>query len=283
MRAVAESNFKCTVIPQEPPRAVTWDNAPMRSRSTRATDLALTVTLAVAPCVPAVAAAGAKDAPADAQALAAALRGGVAHVGYGSAAGESVELRWLGTGFLAGKRCTVVTAKHLLQDVPPDRLIVRFENPADPGSALTFHARATGSDPERDLTYLTLAELPGGGDPCAAGALRPLPLAEEIGPRGLAGADVLLLGFPALEGEQPREVPIVRRGSIASAELSWSGKPMLLLDLTGVPGFSGAPVVLSATGQVVGVVFGPGRTQREYDLEWATPITRRDLKHADLE
>ena len=244
----------------------------------RVASLAVSPWLAAAPAV-----AGAKDAPSDAQALVRSLRNGVAHVGYGSEAGERVELRWLGTGFLTGKRCTVVTAKHLLEDVPPERLIVRFEHPAEPGSALTFNARATGSDPERDLAYLTLAELPGGHDPCAAGVLRPLPLADELDPRGVAGADVLVLGFPALEGEQPREVPIVRRGSVASAELSWSGKPMLLLDLTGVPGFSGAPVVLSATGEVIGVVFGPGRTQREYDLEWATPITRRDLKRAGME
>jgi hypothetical protein len=53
---------------------------------------------------------------------------------------------------------------------------------------------------------------------------------------------------------------------------------MLLLDLTGVPGFSGAPVVLRESGEVFGVVFGPGRTQRQYDLEWATPITQQDLK-----
>jgi hypothetical protein len=50
-----------------------------------------------------------------------------------------------------------------------------------------------------------------------------------------------------------------------------------------VPGFSGAPVVLAATGEVIGLVFGPGRTEREYDLEWATPLLRRDLKAADLD
>jgi hypothetical protein len=242
--------------------------------------VALVVSLPLAVGLPA---ATGKDRPVGVQELVRSLRGGVAHVGYGSAAGERVELRWLGTGFLAGKRCTVVTAKHLLEDVPPERLIVRFEHPEVPGTALTFNARATDSDPELDLAYLTLAELPGGRDACAAGVLRPLAVAAALDLPGLAAAEVLVLGFPALEGEQPREVPIVRRGSVASAELSWSGVPMLLLDLTGVPGFSGAPVVLPATGEVIGVVFGPGRTQREYDLEWATPITRRELKRADLD
>ena len=211
------------------------------------------------------------------------LRRGVAHVGYGSGAGENVELRWLGTGFLTGQRCTVVTAKHLLSDVPPERLIVRFEHPQQPGTALTFNARLAGSDADRDVAYLSLAELPGGRDPCSSGPLHGLAIAAELAPRELLGAEVLVLGFPALEGEQPRELPIVRRGFVASAELSWGGKPMLLLDLTGVPGFSGAPVVLAATGEVIGLVFGPGRTEREYDLEWATPLLRRDLKAADLD
>jgi len=223
---------------------------------------------------------GAKGGSAD---LLDTLRKGVAHVGYGSGAGDRVELRWLGTGFLAGQRCTVVTAKHLLSDVPPERLIVRFEHPQQPGTSLTFNARVSGNDPQRDVAYLSLAELPGERDPCSSGLLHALPLAADVAPRELLGTEVLVLGFPALEGEQPRELPIVRRGFVASAELSWGGKPMLLLDLTGVPGFSGAPVVLPGTGEVIGLVFGPGRTEREYDLEWATPLLRRDLKAADLD
>jgi hypothetical protein len=206
------------------------------------------------------------------------LRNGLAHVGFTSADEGAVQLRWLGTGFLVDKRCTVVTAKHILQDLPGERLIVRFEHPGKLGRSLTFNARLSSTDPERDLAYLSLAELPGGGNACSASGLSPLAVVREIDPVTLTSAEVLILGFPVLEGEQPREIPIVRRGSVASAELSWAGMPMLLLDLTGVPGFSGAPVVLSQSGEVIGVVFGPGRTQRQYDLEWATPLTLQDLK-----
>ena len=93
----------------------------------------------------------------------------------------------------------------------------------------------------------------------------------------LAGEPIFIAGFPAIEGEEPRDVPVIRRGSIASGEFLWSERAMLLLDLTGIPGFSGAPVVLESTGEVVGVVFGTGRTPREYGTTWATPLVRGDL------
>ena len=50
--------------------------------------------------------------------------------------------------------------------------------------------------------------------------------------------------------------------------------------MTGVPGFSGSPVILADTGEVIGIVFGPGRTDRRFDLEWATPVTREDLERS---
>ncbi len=55
---------------------------------------------------------------------------------------------------------------------------------------------------------------------------------------------------------------------------------MLLLDLMGVPGFSGSPVVLIDTGEVIGVVFGPGPTQRGFGFEWATPLLPSDYEEA---
>ena len=55
---------------------------------------------------------------------------------------------------------------------------------------------------------------------------------------------------------------------------------MLLLDLTGTPGFSGGPVILQRTGEVVGVVYGPGPTSRQFDFEWATFVTPADYESA---
>ena len=55
---------------------------------------------------------------------------------------------------------------------------------------------------------------------------------------------------------------------------------MILLDLLGVPGFSGSPVILENTGEVIGIIYGPGPTERIFGFEWATPITQEDYLSA---
>jgi S1-C subfamily serine protease len=185
----------------------------------------------------------------------------------------------LGTGFLVDRKCVVATAKHILQDVNRDNLVVRLRNPSNRERVLTLPVTPLFEDPSKDLAFLRVAALPGSGR-CPLAEVRPIALAASPDRDRLTGAPVLLAGFPVLEGEQPRDVAILRHGYVASAELEWEGRSMLLLDLTGVPGFSGAPVVQRSTGEVIGVVFGPGRTQRQYDLNWATPISRDDYRRA---
>lgn len=55
---------------------------------------------------------------------------------------------------------------------------------------------------------------------------------------------------------------------------------MILLDLFGVPGFSGSPVILESTGEVIGIIYGPGPTERSFGFEWATPITQEEYLSA---
>jgi cellulose biosynthesis protein BcsQ len=68
---------------------------------------------------------------------------------------------------------------------------------------------------------------------------------------------------------------------LAYTEIVWrkEGK-MLLFDLVGVPGFSGSPVVLFDTREVIGVVYGPGPTACGFGFEWATPIIYSDYEKA---
>ena len=207
----------------------------------------------------------------------AAVRGGLAQVGLGIPTGGAVAIRWLGTGFVVDKRCTIATAKHILQDADRDLLLVRVQHLHDPGNGVP--ARVLAEDPTKDIAFLRIAGMPG-DKTCFSSRLKPLGLAAEFDRESLTVRTVLVAGYPVLEGQTPRGIPILRQGIVSSSELEWNRNPMLLLDLAGIPGFSGAPVILKETGSVIGVIHGPGRTDRRFDLEWATPITRKDYKEA---
>ncbi len=141
-------------------------------------------------------------------------------------------------------------------------------------------ARVIHTPQDADLAFLKFGPETGQKRFCAGLDARPLVVHSGGTRERLTGEPVWVLGYPALEGAPPRDVPIVRRGIVASAELDWRGQPMLLLDLTGMPGFSGGPVILEKTGEAIGVVYGPGRTERVFDVEWATPLSAADYDDA---
>ena len=205
------------------------------------------------------------------------LRSGVAHLGQAGFEGDQGAIQWLGTAFLVDDRCTVVTAKHAVEGIPDGRLILRFLAADD--RVFTHPARVIHT-PDVDLAFLKFGPETNPKRFCAGLVARPLAIHAGEERARLTGRPVWVLGYPALEGAPPRDIPIVRRGLVASAELDWQGAPMLLLDLTGMPGFSGGPVILEDTGEVIGVVYGPGRTQRVFDLEWATPLSADDYDRA---
>jgi hypothetical protein len=205
------------------------------------------------------------------------IRDGLVHVGQAAGESGSTLDHWLGSGFLVDGSCTVATAKHLFDLADPRRILVRYQTPKDRATVQTVVAVLIGESADRDLAYLRLTTPDGG--PCA-NELRPLPLSPRFDARTLAGESVLIAGFPRL-GPYDVDIPVVRRGIVASAEgTDDAKKPMLLLDLTGVSGFSGSPVVLERTGEVIGVVYGPGLIERFADFEIATPIDRTNLDAA---
>ena len=207
-----------------------------------------------------------------------AQRQALVQVGEGLPTGERIALQWRGSGFLVDARCTVVTARHVVEDAQAERLMVGLPVAGEPGRTRTYPARPIHLHDSLDLAFLRITGIPG-EDGCASAGLPQLSLAEGIG-ADLAGEEVVLAGFPMLEGNVPRSVPILRFGHLASAELQARGESMLLLDLSSTPGFSGAPVILRRSGEVIGVVFGPGRTGRQYGFNWATPITKADYDAA---
>ena len=58
----------------------------------------------------------------------------------------------------------------------------------------------------------------------------------------------MIIGYPGLGTRQIQlDVPAVRKGHIASTEISIDSVPMLFLDLVSLGGHSGSPVILEAT------------------------------------
>ncbi len=205
------------------------------------------------------------------------LRSGVAHLGQAGLDGDRGAIQWLGTAFLVDDRCTVVTAKHAIEGIPAGRLMLRFLAPDD--RVITHLARVIHTAAV-DLAFLKFGPETDQKQFCRGLEAQPLAIHGGTERPRLTGEPVWVLGYPALEGAPPRDIPVVRRGIVASAELDWLGLPMLLLDMTGMPGFSGAPVILEKTGGVIGVVYGPGRTERIFDVEWATPLSPDDYDKA---
>lgn len=198
------------------------------------------------------------------------IRDGVVHVGQAAGPGSAQIEQWLGTGFLVDSACTIVTAKHLFDLADRGRIVVRYQVPPERRKVRTLAATILWDDPSRDLAFLRITS--SDGKPCVAEDLRKLSLATLFDPRQFGGEDVRIVGFPRL-GPYDVDLPIVRAGIVASAEGTDSaGKPLLLLDLAGVPGFSGSPVVLARTGEVIGVVYGPGLIDRGASFEFATPF-----------
>ncbi len=161
----------------------------------------------------------------------------VAHLGQAGFDGEHGAIQWLGTAFLVDDRCTVVTAKHAIEGIPEGSLILRFLGPGD--RVFTHIARVIHTAENVDLAFLKFGPESGQKRFCGGLQAEPLALRSTHDRARLTGEEVWVLGYPALEGAPPRDVPIVRSGVVASAELDWRGSPMLLLDLTGMPGFSG--------------------------------------------
>jgi hypothetical protein len=172
-----------------------------------------------------------------------------------------------GTGFFVDEQCTVVTAFHVVRTISPEALYVRLRLPREPGKVKNIPASVIYT--VRDVAFLRV-HIPG-QPKCSTGDVRPLKLAEAAGVGLAPGEEVFIAGFPRLD-KSIFDIPVVRDGVISATELKWADGPMLLLDLIGVPGFSGAPVVHKNSGRVIGVVFGPGTTDRQFGMEWASPI-----------
>ena len=207
-------------------------------------------------------------------------RHGVVHVGMYQGESQEAQLRsikWLGTAFLVDQQCTFATAKHILAGANLKEIVVRFQFPNDLSRVRTLPVRVLYQSPNEDIAVLKIDQF--SGKPCESGSLHAFQLfSGDL--KTLAGEVAFIIGYPVI-GEEDVDLPVIRTGIVSSAEVTWASGPMLLLVLLGVPGYSGSPVVLAGTNEVIGIVFGPGPTQRAFGFEWATPLTT--AKYADLQ
>jgi S1-C subfamily serine protease len=182
----------------------------------------------------------------------------------------------LGTGFLVDRKYTVATVRSRFSKyVDKGRLVVKFRSFFDPTTFQVLPARILYEFPDKDLAFLRVE-----GSPSDMSGLSRLELIESVAEiEPLAAETVIVAGHPRL-GDFNRDYPILRRGMISSTDLRMNGSPLILLDFLGIPGFSGAPVVVKRTGRVIGMIPGPGSAKGSQGFQWAIPLTAEDYRRA---
>ena len=206
------------------------------------------------------------------------IRDAVVQVGqYTGSDGEKVG-QLLGSGFFVDQKCTVVTARHILNNAKTHKLYIKYIPPGGSNKYQTYPAEVIHQHESKDLAFL-LARA------CSPPKPRFLSLVQKLDDLSVLGGEAVFIGgFPQV-GLESLDYPIIRRSSIASTEFTDAEEqiPLLLLDMAGAPGFSGSPVVFERSGKVVGVVRGSVKRTgigSDYTLEGATPITQFDYEEA---
>ena len=180
-----------------------------------------------------------------------------------------------GTGFIVGPRGLIVTADHVICR-PDGQLLEQLWAivPVDQGQPrkLRVIKRFKLDNPARDIAVL-IPDSPIG----------PGLTVSIVSPE--AGEEAVIGGFPVV---LPRiEIwPLMRSGIIASVRWKDGGAPVLVLDLPGVRGFSGSPVLVRRKG-VVGVFVSMPKNRPTTDLlevlpsdfSFAAPISAKDLEN----
>ena len=203
---------------------------------------------------------------------------GIFHIGQLIGSGENSDIEWLGSAFLLDDKCTFATAKHIFKNANKENLVVRFCLIDDNTIVRTVPIRILYEDFQSDLAFLKIDSWD--GQPCKSKRSYSFNIPIDFVKGSLTGETVLVIGHPILSMKGNVDVPVVRKGIISSTEITWGSQSMILLDLFGVPGFSGSPVILESTGEVIGIIYGPGPTERSFGFEWATPITQEDYLSA---
>lgn len=203
------------------------------------------------------------------------MRTGVVHIGKISNQLQDGNIaidQFLGTGFLVDTTSTFVTAKHLFRGVDLDSIAIRLQLPHNMSLARTIKASVVHIDSVLDIAFLKLYQRE--NVPFKSKISYSFNLFNSEGFNNLTGKDVLVIGYPKV-AQADFDVPFLRKGIISSTEIYNGANQLIVLDLIGVPGYSGSPVVLQDSGEVIGIIYGPGPTSRSFGFEWITPINQQ--------
>ena len=152
-----------------------------------------------------------------------------------------------GTAFAVatGERCILATAAHVSWDQEWSALY-QFNTP--PGKSVTPQRSGVAySDGASDISFVNL-------DTAACREAYAFQLTNDPMKEVGVGDEIFVLGHPLIRKGVQSEIPLMRAGLIASTADKRNKEPILTLDLLGVPGFSGSPVILKRTGHAIGVL-----------------------------
>lgn len=182
----------------------------------------------------------------------------------------------LGTGFLARvelneeqSALVLVSNRHVFGDGATS-IVTDFHRMGtgsfEPmlGERVTFHRPDEFSDlliphpnPEIDLAGFLATDIALPHHEVFWKAWRPSQIIDTDDPRLVAGQEVWFVGYPEGRFDAKHNLPILRRGSIASIPgVDFNGEPMFVIDAQVFPGSSGSPVFVKLDNAflLVGVI-----------------------------
>lgn len=178
-----------------------------------------------------------------------------------------------GSGVIVGTGGTILTAGHVAVDKDGNPLSDLWILRNVPGRGSRFFKVVVRQvfgygDNGRDLALLAVADGQEAEEPF---------LGLEIGHEPSTGAEVVASGFP-LVFDRVYRWPLMRWGRVATSRFFYREAKVLVLDMTSIAGFSGAPVVDAQTGKLVAIIKGKATGNPQSDFCLATTVLRKDIE-----
>ena len=177
-----------------------------------------------------------------------------------------------GSGFIVNTEGLVVTADHVVYDEQEGKLheklfARRYTGAGFEDYSLSVVKRFRTGMRGRDIAILRIEDMPN----------EPLPVLN-VGGSAAVGSEVLISGFP-LAFDQVYALPLVRRGIVSSLRYIFQDAKALTLDLPGASGYSGAPIVDTTSGMVIGVFKGSSPDRPTTDFSIAFELKPEDISN----